>query len=111
MGLTISTFFKKREHALMVLVFTSIPFIFLSGFSWPIESMPQWQVLLSYIIPSTHAIKGLVAITQKGSLFADVFQYWIYIWGVLIFYLITSSLLLMKHNKKELNNWLDKVTS
>jgi ABC-2 type transport system permease protein len=111
MGITISTFFKKREHALMVLVFTSIPFIFLSGFSWPVESMPQWQVLLSYIIPSTHAIKGLVAITQKGSLFADVFQYWIYIWGVLIFYLITSSLLLMKHNKKELNNWLDKVTS
>ena len=111
MGITISTFFKKREHALMILVFTSIPFIFLSGFSWPVESMPQWQVLLSYIIPSTHAIKGFVAITQKGSLFADVFQYWIYIWGVLIFYLITSSILLMKHNKKELNNRLDKVTS
>ncbi|MCK5906327.1 MAG: ABC transporter permease, partial [Flavobacteriales bacterium] len=111
MGITISTFFKKREHALMVLVFTSIPFIFLSGFSWPVESMPEWQVLLSYMIPSTHGIKGFVAITQKGSVFADVFQYWIYLWGVLVFYLITSSLLLMKHNKKALNKHLEKIAS
>ena len=111
MGITISTFFKKREHALMVLVFTSIPFIFLSGFSWPVESIPQWQILLSYIIPSTHAIKGFVDITQKGSVFADVFNYWIYLWALLIFYLITSSILLKKHNKKEMNNRLDKVTS
>ena len=111
MGITISTFFKKREHALMVLVFTSIPFIFLSGFSWPVESMPQWQVLLSYMIPSTHAIKGFVAITQKGSLFSDVFQYWIYLWGILIFYLITSTLLLMKHYKKDMNKHQEKVSS
>jgi len=103
MGLTISTFFKKREHALIVLVFTSIPFIFLSGFSWPIESMPQWQVLLSYIIPSTHAIKGFVALTQKGSDFAYVFQYWLNIWAVLIMYLITASILIMKLSKRELS--------
>ena len=104
MGLTISTFFKKREHALMVLVFSSIPFIFLSGFSWPIESMPQWQVLMSYLIPSTHAIKGFVDLSQKGSEFSDVFHYWINLWAVLAFYLITSSYLIMKLSKRDIKN-------
>lgn len=102
MGLTISTFFKKREHALMVLVFTSIPFIFLSGFSWPEEAMPKWQLLLSYLIPSTHAIKGFVSLTQKGSNFSDVFQYWLNLWGVLVVYLISSSILIMNLSKKYL---------
>lgn len=111
MGLTISTFFKKREHALIILVFTTIPFIFLSGFSWPIESMPQWQVLLSYIIPSTHAIKGFIDITQKGSEFSDVFQYWIYLWILLFTYLITTSLLFMKLSRKDINKRLDKISN
>jgi len=110
MGLTISTFFKKREHALMILVFTSIPFIFLSGFSWPIESMPEWQVILSYLVPSTHAIKGFVALTQKGSEFSDVSQYWLYLWGLLIFYLITSSLFIRRISRKQLKSIADNAT-
>ena len=88
----------------MVLVFSSIPFIFLSGFSWPIESMPQWQVLMSYLIPSTHAIKGFVDLSQKGSEFSDVFHYWINLWAVLLLYLTTASFLIMKFNKKEIKN-------
>jgi ABC-2 type transport system permease protein len=103
LGLSISTFFKKREHALMILVFTSIPFIFLSGFSWPVDSMPDWQVWLSYFIPSTHAIKGFVDLTQKGAEFSDVFHYWINIWGLLVLYLITTTLLFVKLSKKKLS--------
>ncbi len=104
MGITISTFFKKREHALMILVFTSIPFMFLSGVSWPVEAMPQWQVLLSYLIPSTHAVKGFIALTQRGAEFSDVFHYWLNSWGVVILYFILSSFLIKKISKKNLKN-------
>jgi len=110
LGLTISTFFKKREHALMVLVFASIPFIFLSGFSWPVDAMPEWQVLLSYLVPSTHAIKGLVAMTQRGAEFSDVFNYWISIWMLILLYLVSSSLMIRRmsiKNLKLLNNMPD----
>lgn len=110
MGLTISTFYKKREHALMVLVSTTIPFIFLSGFSWPIDAMPKWQVLISYLIPSTHGIKGFVDLTQKGSEFSDVFPYWINLWVLLFIYLISSSILIMNINKKKVKNRSNEIT-
>ena len=100
MGITISAFFKKREHALMILLFTSIPFIFLTGFSWPIQAMPQWQVWFSQIIPSTPAIKGFLALSQRGATFNDVFYNWLHIWALLFGYLAISSLLVKKFVKK-----------
>ncbi len=103
-GMSIASFFKKREHALMILLFTSIPFIFLSGFSWPIEAMPHWQVYLSQLIPSTPAIKGFLAMSQRGAPFSDVFGHWLHLWALLIVYLGTASLLmrhiLLKQNTK-----------
>ncbi len=100
MGITISAFFKKREQALMILLFTSIPFIFLTGFSWPTQAMPQWQVWLSQIIPSTPAIKGFLALTQRGATFNDVFYNWLHIWILLFAYLGIASLLVKKLVKK-----------
>jgi len=96
LGLTIASFFKKREHALMVLLFTSIPFIFLSGFSWPAQAMPQWQRYLSEIIPSTPAIKGFLALSQRSANFSDVIYHWLHIWILLFVYLGTASLLMKK---------------
>jgi len=100
MGITISAFFKKREHALMILLFTSIPFIFMTGFSWPTQSMPQWQIWLSEIIPSTPAIKGFLALSQRGATFNDVFYNWLHIWALIFLYLVTSTLLIKKLIKK-----------
>ncbi len=109
MGITISTFFKKREHALMILLFTSIPFIFLSGFSWPTDAIPQWQVWLSEIIPSTPAIKGYIALSQRGAEFSDVFNYWLQLWAILILYLVTSSIFIRRLMKKEMNRRIKNV--
>ena len=105
LGMTFSSFFKKREHALMLLLFTSIPFVFLSGFSWPNYAMPEWQGWFSKIIPSTPAIQGFLALSQKSASFNDVFYNWLHLWGLMFFYLTTASLLLkrrvIKFNKKD----------
>jgi ABC-2 type transport system permease protein len=100
LGITISAFFKKREHALMILLFTSIPFIFLTGFSWPTQAMPQWQLWLSQIIPSTPAINGFLALSQRGAIFNDVFYNWLHIWALIVLYLATSTFLVKKLIKK-----------
>ncbi|MCK5781553.1 MAG: ABC transporter permease [Flavobacteriales bacterium] len=102
MGIAISTFFKKREHALMVLLFTSIPFMFLSGFSWPVDAMPSWQVYLSELIPSTPGIKGFLAMSQRGALFSDIYNNWLHLWGLIVFFLSTGALLFKRKIKKEL---------
>ncbi len=100
LGMTFAAFFKKREHALMLLLFTSIPFVFLSGFSWPNYAMPQWQVWFSKIIPSTPAIQGFLALSQKSASFHDVFYNWLHLWGLMLFYITTASLLLKRMVKK-----------
>ena len=100
MGISIATLFKKREHGLMVLLFTSIPFIFLTGFSWPAEAMPQWQIWLAQLIPSTPAIKGFQAMSQRGASFFDISHHWLHLWALLLVYLLLSSLAMKNLVKK-----------
>ena len=94
MGMSIATLFKHRESSMMILLFTSIPFIFLSGFSWPVEAMPIWLQYMSELIPSSPGIKGFLALTQKDAHFSDVFVYWKHLWILTIIYLGTAALLL-----------------
>ncbi len=100
MGLSIAALFKSRESSLLILLFTSIPFIFLSGFSWPVQSMPVWQQYFSEIIPSTPAIKGFLALSQKGAHFSTVFNHWQHLWLLSLIYLIIASLLMKKNIQK-----------
>jgi len=96
MGLTIAAFFKKREHALMVLLFSSIPIVFLSGFSWPTSAMPEWLLALAALFPSTPGIKGYLALTLRGAPFSDVIGDLQHIWILLVFYFITASILMRR---------------
>ncbi len=101
MGLTMSTFFKRREHALMILLFTSIPIIFLSGFSWPLDAMPQWQVWLAQILPSTPGINGYLTLTQKGGDFSYITGNLQHLGILIIIYLISATLLFRRILRKE----------
>lgn len=92
LSISVSTLFKKREHGLMVLLFTSIPFIFLTGFSWPTEAIPAWQNYLAQLIPSTPAIKGFQAMSQRYASFSQVSQHWVHIWALVLIYFALASL-------------------
>jgi len=49
------------------------------------------QVTISQIIPSTPAIKGFLALSQRSALFGDVAKDWWQIWLLLFFYLVTAT--------------------
>lgn len=100
MGMTIASLFKSRESSMMILLFTTIPFIFLSGFSWPISAMPTWMNIISQAIPSTPAIKGFLALAQKGVDFSTIYVHWQHLWILTILYLISSTLILKYNSRK-----------
>jgi len=100
MGMSIASLFKSRESSMMILLFTSIPFIFLSGFSWPLSAMPHWQQYAAEILPSTPAIKGFLALSQKGVPFSDVIVQWQHLWVLTIAYLLISSIFTKMTMKK-----------
>ncbi len=79
-GVFISSFFKQSESSLLYIFFTSIPFLFLSGISWPVDGMPEFLVWLSWLIPSTSAIEGYVALESVGASFEDVLNQWNTLW-------------------------------
>ena len=66
-GLFLGSLFSSREIATPVVLFSSLPFIFSVGFIWPIEAIPAFVQYLSYLVPSTPAIKGFLELNQMGT--------------------------------------------
>ncbi len=92
MAMAISAFFRNREISIMFVVITSIPCIILGGFSWPPEAMPQYIRILSYVIPSTAGVEGLLKLSQMGAGLPDIIDILFILWGLTVFYLILAVL-------------------
>lgn len=71
-GMMLSGFVRYRENVMLLVVFTSVPFLFLSGVSWPESNIPAFWKSVSYIIPSTFGIQGYIAINSMGATLTDV---------------------------------------
>ena len=77
MGLCLLGFLRRREDAIMLIMYTSLPSVMLTGFSWPTVAMPEWLHAFSYIVPTTLGAKGFVSITQMGASLSTILPYWI----------------------------------
>ena len=86
LGQFVGTWFSRRETAVILLMATGLPLLFLAGVSWPVEAIPPSLRLASFAIPSTSAIDGLVRINQMGARIADVLQDWTILWALAAIY-------------------------
>lgn len=100
-GMILSQLFLHRETSMQIFVFTSIPLLFISNFSWPSTLLPTWLKAVSYISPSTLAVPAWIAIEQRG---ADIYSaaYVLYPLALqAIFYLILGvALTYLRDNSK-----------
>ncbi|MDH6590634.1 ABC-2 type transport system permease protein [Variovorax sp. TBS-050B] len=71
-GLLLGCWFRDRERALQVLLFTALPMAFLSGFSWPVEALPGPLQALRWLFPSTAGIQASLRLNQMGAPLHDV---------------------------------------
>ena len=90
MGLCLLGFLHRREDAIMLIMYTSLPSVMLTGFSWPTVAMPEWLHAFSYIVPTTLGAKGFVSITQMGASLSTILPYWAGMWGLCLFYLVLA---------------------
>lgn len=75
-GMMLSCLVRYRENVLLLVVFTTIPFLFLSGVSWPQSSIPGVWRGISTLIPSTFGIRGFVRLNTMGATLDDIrFEY------------------------------------
>ena len=66
-GIFLGSLFSSREIATPLVLFSSLPLVFSVGFIWPLEAMPDFVRYLSYLAPSTPAMKGFLELNQMGA--------------------------------------------
>ena len=72
MGIAVSTLFRYREQALLLLFWTSIPILLLSGASFPREAIPEWLYTLGQVFPSSSGVNAFIRIRTMGASLRDV---------------------------------------
>ena len=74
-GLMISTFAESQQVAFQIAVLASfLPTMMLSGFVFPIASMPVAIQAITYVVPARYFVVALRSIVLKG---ADLSAFWI----------------------------------
>ncbi|MDE5959210.1 MAG: ABC transporter permease [Muribaculaceae bacterium] len=101
-GLVISQIFiKEREMSLMVVVFTSVGFLFLSGLTWPRYAMhPLWQ-WIGNCIPAVWGVEGFIRINSNGATLAQNSHPYLMLWLLSAIYW-SIYWVMLRHKRKKL---------
>ena len=71
-GMTVSCIVRYRENVMLLMVFVSVPLLFLTGVSWPQSSIPgAWQGV-SWLFPSTFGVRAFIRINSMGATFSQI---------------------------------------
>jgi len=93
LGLFVSTISRTQQQAMITSAFLVImPMIFLSGFAFPIENMPQVIQYITYIIPLRYFLIIIRGVVLKGLGFFDLWRELSVLFFMGIVILIFSSL-------------------
>jgi len=65
-GLFASTVANTQQEAFLTVMFTMLPSIFISGFFFPLDAMPKFLQLVSYIIPLRYFLVIIRTLLLKG---------------------------------------------
>ncbi len=101
MGQAVGSWFKNPETPTLIFLGTSLPQLFLTGFSWPREAIPEHVLAAGYIFPSDFAIDGIVRIDQLGASLWEVARDWRGLWilAAIYFTLAVISAFLIKRRQ------------
>ena len=79
-ALCVGFFMRNQEASIVLLISTSLIFLFIAGISWPKELVPEGWRYLSYIIPYTWASHGFIHINSMGATLWDVRTEYMALW-------------------------------
>ena len=91
-GMTVSCLVHYRENVMLLVVFISLPLLFLSGISWPQSAIPGYWQGVSWLFPSTFGVRAFVRMNTMGAALGDVVTEVRCLWGLVVFYLFMASL-------------------
>lgn len=90
LGQTLNLFMKERESAFIVLVFTSVFFLFLSGLTWPRYAMSPLWIWIGNCIPAVWGVDGFIRLNSNAASFYEVAGAFKAMWILVVVYMITA---------------------
>ena len=79
-GIVVSCLVKYRENVMLIMVFVSVPLLFLTGVSWPQSNIPGWMQGISWLFPSTFGARAYVRMNSMGATVNDVLTEYRILW-------------------------------
>ena len=79
-GLTVSCLVHYRENVMLLVVFISVPLLFMTGVSWPQSAIPGFWQGVSWLFPSTFGVRAFVRMNTMGGVLSDVVPEIRYLW-------------------------------
>ncbi len=92
-GMVVSCLVRYRENVMLLMVFITIPLLFLTGISWPQSSISGFWQGISWLFPSTFGVRGFIRINEMGSTLSDVLPEYRVLWLQALAYFILASLI------------------
>lgn len=90
LGMTLQVFVKERESSMLVVVFTSLVFLFLSGLTWPRYAMsPLWK-MAGDCVPATWGVEGFIQINCNGGTLSEAAHPYMMLWVLAAVYFLTA---------------------
>ena len=89
-GMMLSCLVRHRENVLLLVVFSSIPFLFMAGISWPQSNIPGVWRSIAMLIPSTSGVQGFVRLNTMGATLADIKVEYQALWILTLVYFLAT---------------------
>ena len=89
-GMFVSCTVRYRENVMLIVVFTSLPLLFLAGVSWPQSGIPEFWQSVAYLFPSTFGIRGFIRMNSMGATLHDVNYEYQMLWIQVVVYFLLA---------------------
>ena len=89
-GMIVSCIVRYRENVMLLMVFISVPLLFLTGISWPQTNIPALWQGISWLFPSTFGVRAFVRMNTMGGTLSDVMLEYRVLWGQVLFYFLIT---------------------
>lgn len=89
-GMMVSCTVKYRENVMLLVVFVSVPLLFLTGVSWPQSNIPSYWQGVSWLFPSTFGARAYIRLNSMGADFYDILPEYRILWVQALSYFVLT---------------------
>lgn len=100
-GMFLTLFVTERESCFVVVVFTSLLFLFLSGLTWPRYAINGIWSWLGDMVPATWGVQGFIRINSNNASLVEVGHDYMWLWILAALYFMLAWLVTAYLTRKE----------